>query len=101
MEKYLPEDALNMMEKIYHPLTFRTQLCKYKCCKYDARCKTSYICAFAHHNEDLRGMSENQYLQLFDQPQDRPAKSLKDFLLPRPASSIPQITYGWSTQQGK
>jgi hypothetical protein len=61
VECYLPEQAANKVEELYHPLRFRTQLCARRACGF----REPYVCSFAHSERDLRAMAETEYLALF------------------------------------
>ena len=54
---YAPDDpSTTNVERAYHPLVFRTQLCKFS--SRPLSCPFGDICAFAHSEADLRGQHE-------------------------------------------
>ena len=77
--RYLPGDALNKVEEVYHPINFRSRLCgRPAACPF----REPYVCAFAHAEADLLGMAEAEYLALFGPEPERPLASLGDYLPP-------------------
>ena len=60
-ESYLPDDASNLVEKIYHPISFRTYLCR-----RGNVCPFRETCSYAHTYEELRcyEQTEKEYEQL-------------------------------------
>lgn len=49
--KYMPDEARNSLEKVYHPLLFRTGYCNSFFTR--GRCKHERLCAFAHAEREL------------------------------------------------
>jgi hypothetical protein len=97
---YLPEDAVNKVEEMYHPMNFRTKLCVFKSCKFKTVGKNQYVCAFAHDGKDLRVMSEGDYTSLKSWKSNAPqqaAKMLHEFVPRVSTPSIPDLIYGPGT----
>jgi flagellar hook-basal body complex protein FliE len=98
-EPCLLDEALNSVEQVYHPLSFRT-----KFCEKGARCPFGSICSFAHGPEELRSMSEAKYSRLFPSPAERrPAIAAHEFLTVAVSARstlgnlarVPSPTLGW------
>ncbi|CAE7928257.1 unnamed protein product, partial [Symbiodinium necroappetens] len=94
-DPYLPEDEWNVtgVEKAYHPVIFRTQLCESlargaKICQYGS------CCAFAHAPEQLREDPSVQHERYTEQFADQlfpkvQRKTLQDYVGTAPPSAAP------------
>lgn len=94
-DPYLPEDEWNVtgVEKAYHPVIFRTQLCE-SLARGAKTCQYGSWCAFAHAVQQLREDPSVQYERYTEQFADRlfpkvQRKTLQDYVGTAPPSAAP------------
>jgi len=76
-QKYDKDESLNQMEKLYHPVLFRTTLCRNV-----SSCQFQSCCARAHREADIRDREEAtvEYENFHQQKNQRPELSLSSFI---------------------
>jgi hypothetical protein len=79
-EYYTVDECVNTMEKMYHPVLFRTHFCR-----HGSACPFQSICAHAHSPEDLR----DRALAEKDHDQFPPSEVVRQ--RPRLAAFMPEI----------
>ena len=76
--QYAPDSAQSPQEKMYHPLLYRTSLCKTANHQGRSKCTRGDLCSFAHSQSQIRTFCEDDYASLF-QRHATPHQNLASF----------------------